>query len=98
MPEPDDIDCERLSRRGLYAVDVAEGTTMLLRAAAKAGSEPRGADVAASRPSPPPMLLVPARLPELSRRKRPMTDLGCLGLFIPPECFFSLYLNFGVFF
>lgn len=39
----------------------------------------------------PPLLLLPMpRLPafelELSRRNRPMTDLGCLGLFIPP-CF-----------
>ena len=43
MPEPEDIDWERLSRRGLWAVDedIVEGTTMLLKAAAKAGSEPR---------------------------------------------------------
>lgn len=37
----------------------------------------------------PPLPLLPMpRLPafelELSRRNRPMTDLGCLGLFIPP--------------
>jgi len=31
-----------------------------------------------------PMPTLPPFELELSRRKRPMTDLGCLGLFIPP--------------
>jgi len=34
-----------------------------------------------------PMPTLPPFELELSRRKRPMTDLGCLGLFIPPFFF-----------
>lgn len=82
--EPAEIDCERLSKRGLWGI--AEGTTMPLRAAAKAGSEPR-ADVPSRMSTPPILPPTPQPLlePELSRRNRPMTDLGCLGLFIPPN-------------
>lgn len=81
MPDegPDnDIDCERFSKRE-EGVDIV-GITILLRAAARAGSEPRPEQESVFSP----LMLTPPREPELSRRNRPMTDL-CLGLFIPPE-------------
>lgn len=45
-----------------------------------------------------PMPTLPALELELSRRKRPMTDLGCLGLFIPPLVWFGFVgIGDGVF-
>lgn len=78
--ELEEIDWERLSSRGLWMdVDGALGgwldmdTTIV--------SEPLAAEsMAPVLPTP----TLPAFELELSRRKRPMTDLGCLGLFIPP--------------
>lgn len=79
----DEMDCERVSSRGL-CMDVeamgfmafAVGTAIRSWLAMPASAAP--------------LLLLPSpRLPpfelELSRRNRPMTDLGCLGLFIPPR-------------
>lgn len=73
-----DIDCERFSKREQGMA--IGGKTILVRAAARAGSEPRPEPESVL--SPP--ILTPPREPELSRRNKPMTDL-CLGLFIPPE-------------
>lgn len=91
VPPPrlaEDIDWERMSRRGL-CIDV-EGAVLLvpLQPAAGGGTHMVGSIAASTAP---PLLLLPMpRLPafelELSRRNRPMTDLGCLGLFIPPSC------------
>lgn len=67
-----------------------EGAVLLvpLQPAAGGGTHMVGSIAASTAP---PLLLLPMpRLPafelELSRRNRPMTDLGCLGLFIPPSC------------
>lgn len=79
-----EIDCERLSRRGFTCGGCINGIMgrPLINAFANVGSEPR-AEPAPSIGSP---KLLPPLEPQLSRRNKPMTDLGCLGLFIPPFC------------
>lgn len=81
------MDCERLSSRGL-CMDVEAVGFMALAALGTAIKSWLAEAVAVAASTAPLLLLPRPRLPafelELSRRNRPMTDLGCLGLFIPP--------------
>lgn len=91
VPPPrlaEDIDWERMSRRGLCMDD--DGAVLLVPLQPAVGGGTHMVGSIATSTAPPLLLLPMPRLPafelELSRRNRPMTDLGCLGLFIPPSC------------